>query len=133
MPDLMDRMFGEWLARPFRSFGLTEARMPALDIYEDDGHVVVETAMPGAKAEDIDVSVTGDTLTIKAESREEDRVKNGNYLRRELRVGSYRRSIHLPGGLETDDVDADYEDGILRLEFPKTEEAKARTIKVKPK
>lgn len=71
--------------------------------------------------------------TLKAESREEDRVKDENYLRRELRVGSYRRSIHLPGGLETDDVDADYEDGILRLEFPKTEEAKARTIKVKPK
>jgi HSP20 family protein len=102
-------------------------------MYETEDSVVVKTAIPGVSAEDIDVSVSGDTLTVKCESREEEEVSRENYLRRERRFGSYCRSVTLPGGLETDKAEADYTNGILSLTFPKAEEVKPKTIEVKAK
>jgi HSP20 family protein len=100
-------------------------------MYETDENVVVRTAIPGVNAEDIEVSVTGDTLTVKAETKEEEEVQRDNYLRRERRVGSYCRTLTLPGGLESDQATADYTDGVLTLSFPKAEEVKPKTIEVK--
>ena len=85
----------------------------------------------GTNAEDIDVSVTGDTLTVKAETQEEEEISRDNYLRRERRIGSFCRSVTLPGGLETEKAEADYTDGILTLSFPKAEEVKPKSIEVK--
>ena len=73
-----------------------------MDMYETDDSVVVKTAIPGVKGEDINISVAGDTLSVKAESKAEEEVKRENYLRRERRYGAYRRSVTLPGGLKTD-------------------------------
>ena len=133
----MDRLFDwsldDWFFRPLAPFAPAREGMLAVDIYETDDHVVVQTAIPGVQAEDIDVSVTGDTLTIKAETKEEQEVKGENYLRRERRFGSFRRSIVLPDGLETDNVEADYTNGVLTLKFPKSEEVKPKTIEVKAK
>jgi HSP20 family protein len=131
MRGFMNRALEDWFYRPFEAFGLISGDTLAVDVYESDGHVVVETPMPGVKPEDIKVSVTGDTLTIKAETQKEDEVKEKNYLRRELRYGAYRRSMPLPAGLNTDEVEASYHDGILTLDFAKSEEAKAKSIKVK--
>jgi HSP20 family protein len=131
--DAMDRMFEEGLMRapvPFAPWG--EGAL-ALDMYETDENVVVKTAIPGVKAEDIDVSITGDTLTIKAETKEEEEVKRENYLRRERRFGSYCRSVTLPGGVEADKAEADYNDGVLTLTFPKAEEVKPKSIKITSK
>lgn len=131
--DAMERMFEEGFVRPpvpFAPWG--EAGM-ALDMYETDDNVVVKTAVPGVKAEDIDVSITGDTLTIKAETKEDEEIKRENYLRRERRYGSYCRSVTLPGGLKTDEAEADYSDGILTLTLPKAEEVKPKSIEVKTK
>jgi HSP20 family protein len=100
-------------------------------MYETDDNVVVKTAIPGVSADDIEVSVSGDTLTIKAETTEEEEVKRENYLRRERRFGSYCRSVTLPGGLDTGGAEADYTDGILTLTIPKSEEVKPKSIKVK--
>jgi HSP20 family protein len=133
MRDAMERMFDEGMLRAPVPFGSWGEGALAVDMYETDEAVVVKTAIPGIKAEDIEVSVTGDTLTIKAETREEEEVKRENYLRRERRFGSYCRSVTLPGGLKTDEADADYEDGILVLSFPKAEEIKPKSIKVKTK
>ena len=105
----------------------------AIDMYETDDSVVVKTAIPGVKSEEIDVSITGDTLTVKAETRDEEEVKRENYLRRERRYGSSCRSVTLPGGLETDKAEADYTNGILTLTFPKAEEVKPKSIKIKAK
>jgi HSP20 family protein len=102
-------------------------------MYETDDSVVVKTAVPGVSADDIQVSVSGDTLTIKAESSQEEEVERENYLRRERRIGSYCRSVTLPGGLESEDASADYTDGILTLTFPKAEEVKPKTIEVTTK
>ena len=105
----------------------------AVDMYETDDSVVIKSGIPGVGAEDIDVSVTGDILTIKAETKEEEEVQRENYLRRERRTGSYCRSVTLPGGLETDQAQADYTDGVLTLTFPKAEEVRPRTITVEAK
>jgi HSP20 family protein len=131
--DAMDRMFEERLLRPPVPFGPWAEGALAVDMFETDDSVVVKTSIPGVKSDDISVSVTGDTLTVKAESKQEEEISRENYLRRERRLGSYCRSVTLPGGLETEKAEADYTDGILTLTFPKAEEVKPKTIEVKAK
>jgi HSP20 family protein len=130
--EVMDRMAEQGL-RPPVPFGLWAEGVMAVDMYETEGSVVVKTPIPGVKAEDIDVSVVGDTLTIRAEIKEDQEVKRESYLRRERRYGSCCRSVTLPDGLETDKAEADFSDGVLTLTFPKAEEVKPKTIKVTPK
>ena len=129
--DAMDRMFDESFLRPRAPFGLWSDGSLAVDMYETDDSVVVRIAIPGVKGEDINISVAGDTLGVKAESKAEEEVKRENYLRRERRYGAYRRSVTLPGGLKTDEAEADFTDGVLTLTIPKAEEVKPKTIKIK--
>jgi HSP20 family protein len=131
--DAMDRMLDEGFFRVPVPFGPSAEGSMAVDMYETDDSVIVKTAIPGVKAEDIDVSITGDTLTVKAETKEEEEVKRESYLRRERRYGSYCRSVTLPGGLHADKAEADYSDGILTLTLPKAEEVKPKSIKVTAK
>ena len=130
MRDAMDRMFEEGFPRPPMPFGPWSPGSLAVDMYETDDSVVVKTAIPGVSAEDIEVSVTGDTLTVKAETKEEEEISRESYLRRERRYGSYCRSVTLPGGLEAEKAEAEYTDGVLTLTFPKAEEIKPKSIKV---
>jgi HSP20 family protein len=131
--EAMDRMVEEGMVRAPAPFAAWAPGSMAVDMYETDDSVIVSTAIPGMKAEDIEVSVTGDTLTIKAETKEDSEIERENYLRRERRFGSCCRSITLPGGLEADKAEADYTDGILTLTFPKAEETKPKSIKVSTK
>lgn len=131
--DAMDRMFEDRFLRPAMSLAQWGEGTMAVDMYETDDAVVVKTPIPGVKADEIEVSVTGDSLTIKAELKEEEEIKRDDYLRRERRYGSCCRSVTLPGGLETDKAEADYTDGILTLTFPKAEEVKPKSITVKTK
>ena len=131
--DAMDRMFEERFLRPIAPFVPWAEGALAVDMYETKDSVVIKTAIPGIKTEDIEVSVSGDTLTVKAETQEEEEIKREDYLRRERRLGSYCRSVTLPGGLETDKAEADYTDGILTLNVPKAEEVKPKSIKVAAK
>ena len=130
--DAMDRMFEERLVRPpVPPWGPWAVGAMPVDMYETDETVVVKAPIPGVKAEEIEVSITGDTLTIKAEIKEEEEVSRDNYLRRERRYGSRCRSVTLPGGLETVQAEADYSEGVLTLTFPKMEEVRPKTIAVK--
>ena len=95
--------------------------------------MVVDAANPGVKPEDIEVSLTGDVLTIKGETKAEKEVKEPNYLRRERRYGSFCRSISLPSGLKGDKAEAEFEHGVLKLTIPKAEEVKPKVIEVKTK
>jgi len=131
--DAMEQAWGERFVRPPMPFGLFSEGSLAVDVYDSGETVVVKTAIPGVKADEIDVSITGDTLTIKAETKEEQEVKHENYLRRERRFGAYCRSVTLPGGLETGKAEADYSDGVLTLIFPKAEEVKPKSIKIQSK
>jgi HSP20 family protein len=124
-------MFEEGVMAPLSLFAPGAEGDLAIDMYETEEAVVIKTAIPGVKAEDIDVSISGDTLTIRGETKEEQEIKRENYLRRERRFGSFSRSVTLPGDLEADEADADYADGILTLRLPKSEEVRAKSIKVK--
>ena len=102
-----------------------------IDMVEKDDEVLVITSVPGVKPEDIDISVTGDTLTIKGETKMEEEVKKENLIRQERRYGAFSRSVALPTGLDTDKAEATFKDGVLTLRFPKREEVRPKTIKVK--
>jgi len=89
--------------------------------------------LPGLKPEDISIDITGDTLTIKGESKAEQEVKREECLYQERRYGAFSRSVVLPGGMKSDKADATMEDGVVTLTIPKAEEVKPKTIKVKAK
>jgi HSP20 family protein len=129
--DAMDRMLEENFFRMPMPLAVWGDGNLAVDMYENGDSVVVKTTIPGVSADDIEVSVTGDTLTIKAETKDEQEIKRENYLRRERRYGSFCRSVTLPGGLKTENAEADYTNGVLTLTFPKAEEVKPKAIKVK--
>ena len=130
----MDRLFDDSFVRPSRlttAFG-EGADMP-VDMYQTDDSVVVKASVPGIKPEEVEVTITGDTLTIKGETRTEEEVKKDNYFRQEISYGAFHRSILLPSSLQTDKAEATFENGILTLTIPKAEETKPRQIKIKPK
>ncbi len=130
--EAMNRLFEESFVRPWGAFPRW-AEGPAVDMYETDNAVVVKAAMPGVDPKDVEISVTGDTLTIRGEVKKEEQVKEENYLRRERYYGSFCRSFLLPTRVVADDAEAVFENGVLTLTLPKAEEVKPKTIKVKAK
>ena len=130
----MDRMFERSLARPWPILRWEPAPAQlAIDLYETDDAVGVTASLPGVKAEDVQVSVTGRTLTISGETKDASEENEGSYYRQERRSGAFQRVITLPVRVEADKAEATFEDGVLKLELPKVAEVKATTIKVAPK
>jgi HSP20 family protein len=126
----MDRLFEDSFVRPSRLLPTVgEVVTPALDVYQTPNEVVVKTALPGLKPEDVNIDITGDTLTIKGETKTEQE----DYLYQERRYGNFSRNIVLPVGLKPEKAEAVMEDGVLTLTIPKVEEAKPKAIKVKAK
>jgi HSP20 family protein len=130
----MDKLFEDSFVRPSRALAaLGEAAVPALDIYQTPNEVVVKAALPGSKPEDISIDITDETLTIRGESKAEQKIKKEDYLYQERRYGAFSRSVALPSGLKPDKAEATMEDGVLTLTIPKAEEVKPKAIKVKAK
>jgi HSP20 family protein len=130
----MDRLFEDSFVTPnFGWIAPTSAAGMALDVYETKDQVVIKAALPGVKPEETEVTITGDTLTIRGESKEEKEVKEENYIRKERHFGSFARSVTLPAGLEADKAEATFENGVLTLKIPKSEQVKPKSIKVKAK
>lgn len=105
----------------------------AMDMYQTDDDVIIKAVLPGMKGEDLNVSISNGVLTIQGEMREEKVTEKARYHIRERRVGAFSRSVPLPTSVVTDKAEAKYEDGILTLILPKTEETKPKTISVKVK
>jgi len=112
------------LAAPF------EGRMPKIDVIDRDEEVVVRAEVPGVEKDDLDVSVSGNTVTIKGETKREAKEEKGNYYRCEISRGAFARTVVLPDYVDSDSAKAKFEDGVLELTLPKVEKAKRRTIKV---
>jgi len=130
----MDRLFEESFVRPRTGWPAPlSAGTLAVDMYETDQDVVVKSSVPGVKPEDIDITITGDTLTIKGEAKSEEKVEEANYVRQERRYGAFSRSLTLPTTIVGDKAKAEFENGVLTLTLPKAEEVKPKTIKVKAK
>lgn len=132
--DVMDHLFEDSFVRP-RWGWVTPMHTAnlAIDMYETNDQVVVKAALPGIKPEEIEITITGNTLTISGESKEESQVKEKDYIRKEQRYGSFTRSVTLPNGLKADKADATFENGVLTLQVPKSEQVKPKTIKIKSK
>ncbi len=127
----MDRLMEGSFVTPSRAFGAGVA-MP-IDMYQTENEVVVKTALPGVKSDDLDIAISGDTLSIRGENKADEKVKRENYIYQEHRYGAFSRTVNLPGGLDTSKAEAKFEDGILTLTIPKSEEVKPKVIKVKAK
>ena len=108
-----------------------EVRAPVVDVFEDKNDIVVKAELPGLDKDNIEVNLTDNTLTIKGEKKKEEEVKEENYYRCERAYGSFVRSVELPKAVHADKVKASFKNGILEVRVPKTEEAKAKEIKVK--
>jgi len=128
--DAMDRLLADSFVPSLGALGNLPDTL-AVDMYQTDDDIIVKMALPGVKADDVDINVTGTTLTVRGETRDDDEVHEGNYYRREQRYGSFSRSIELPVMVNSGKAEAEIEDGILRLTLPKAEEAKPRQITIK--
>ena len=106
---------------------------PAVDIFEKGDNLMIRVELPGIKLEDIDVSVTEDTLTIKGDRNPESGIKEENYFRSEVAYGSFYRSISLPFSVDTKSIDALYEDGILRITLQRAAGTKPKKVSVQVK
>jgi len=129
--EAMDRLFDDAFTRPLSLSGA--AVMPAIDLYQTEDDVVVKAALPGLKADDVQISITGDTLSLCGEFKQDDEQKEATYHIREKRYGSFERSMTLPVEVQTDKAEADFKDGVLTITLPKAEAVKPKTINVKAK
>lgn len=107
--------------------------IPSMDVYQDKDNVVVEAPLPGIKPEDISISIENGVLSISGESHKKSEVDEKNYYRKEVRYGSFHRSVALPTMVEPDKTKAEYADGVLKITVPKSEKAKPKQIKVEIK
>ncbi|MBI5841068.1 MAG: Hsp20/alpha crystallin family protein [Chloroflexi bacterium] len=127
--EAMDRLFDDAFTRPFNLTGNWSG--PAIDMYQTDNEIVVKAALPGIKADEVQINVTGDVLTLKGEINHKEEVKEKTCHIREQRWGSFERSVMLPTEVIADKAKADFENGIITITLPKAEEARPKTITIK--
>lgn len=124
-PDF-DRFFEDW---PITSAGF----VPALDVYQDNENVYVETPLPGIDPSNVNISIENDVLTIEGKSEKKSEVDEKNYYRKEIRSGSFHRAVALPAAVNGEGANAEYKDGVLKITIPKEERAKPKQIKISAK
>jgi len=129
--EAMDRLFDDAFTRPLSLSGVSA--MPNLDVVETNDEIVVKAALPGLKADDVQITVTGDTLTLRGEFKQETENGDATYHLRERRTGSFERTISLPVDVQTEKAKADFENGVLIVTLPKSEAVKPKTISIKPR
>ncbi|OGR26813.1 MAG: molecular chaperone [Desulfobacca sp. RBG_16_60_12] len=128
----MDRLWDDYFGSGRRGLQPLQAEFaPAVDVTETAEAVVVKAEVPGMDAKDINISVTGDVLTIKGEKKSEREEKEENYHVVERSYGSFSRSLALPGAVDLDKIEAKYDKGVLTVTCPKKEEVKPKAIEIK--
>jgi HSP20 family protein len=134
--DLIERFgfdrdwFGRFPGRDLFADWQTAPQRPAIETRVDDGKFVVRTDLPGIDPKNVDIKVVGDMLTIKGSREEKSETKKADYMRREIRYGSFERSISLPEGIKAEDLKATYHDGVLELTAPMPKEALPKEVKI---
>jgi HSP20 family protein len=131
LQDRMNRLFRESYNDAGKDDSLTTSSFaPAVDVYEDEHKVALKIEVPGIDEKDIDVRVENNTLTVHGERKIEKEEKEENYRRVERQYGSFTRSFNLPQTVDTENVSATYDKGVLKISLPKKAEAKPKQIKV---
>jgi HSP20 family protein len=136
--DEMEHWFDEfgrrgWLypfARVWPEVFPFEGKTPRVDILDREKEVVVRAELPGVEKDDLDVSVRGHSVTIRAHAKHEEEKEEEKYYRREMRYGEYQRTLELPETVDETQAKATFKNGILELVFPRTEKTRQRSVKV---
>jgi HSP20 family protein len=131
MEDFFGRRMRPWLPERWFKTEDLDFTAPAVDLYEEKDDIVVKAELPGMDKENIEVNLTDHTLTIKGEKKKEAETKEKDYYRSERSYGAFLRTLELPKEVHADKVKANFKNGILEVRLPKTEEAKAKEVKVK--
>jgi HSP20 family protein len=134
--DIFDRFFADWpevWRRPLMVFTPPDAgNLLRVDEFQEDGTRVIKAELPGIDPEhDVEVTVDNGVLHITAEHRQEEKVEDKEYYRRELRYGSFRRDLPLPEGVTEADVKATYKDGLLEIRVPLPKEVETKSVATK--
>ena len=112
------------------ALALEDGRTPSIDVVDRDKEVVVKAEVPGIDKDDLEVSLSDRSLTIKGESRHEEETEEGDMHRREIRSGSFSRMVRLPADVDGRKATATYKDGVVELHLPKLKKARKHSIKV---
>lgn len=105
--------------------------VPAVDMYQDDKNVIIEAQMAGIDSEDVVISIENDVLIIKGQSEKTSEVDDKNYYKKEIKRGSFYRTIQLPTHVDGDKAEAESADGVLKIIIPKANSLRPKTIKIK--
>jgi HSP20 family protein len=128
----MDRLWDDYFGSGRRALRpMEETWMPAVDVSETADNITIKAEIPGMEAKDIEISMVGDTLTIKGEKKTEREEKDENYHLVERSYGFFSRAMKLPALVDPDKVEATYKNGVLTVVFPKKEEVKPKAIEIK--
>ncbi|MBW2078151.1 MAG: Hsp20/alpha crystallin family protein [Deltaproteobacteria bacterium] len=128
----MDRLFNRFFDLGPSDLGLEEGEwMPSVDVSETGKEVIVHAEIPGMDPKDIDISLSGNLLTLKGERKREEENKGESFHRIERSYGAFTRTIQLPADVNSNKVDATCKDGVLKVRMPKTKEESVRKIEVK--
>ena len=130
--EAMDHLFDDAFTRPVNVSANTWS-VPAVDLYQTDNEVVVKASLPGVKADEVQINVTGEILTLKGEVKQQEEIKEKTYHIREQRWGMFERSLALPTDVVADKAKAEFENGVLTITLPKAEEVKPKSITIKSK
>lgn len=131
LQDEVNRVFSSSFNRSDETGMMRGAWNPSVDIFENKDSIVLEAELPGLAPEDVNISIENNVLTIHGERKFEKKDEGDNFHRVERSYGSFTRSFTLPPTVSSENVDADFENGILRLQLAKREEAKPRRIEIK--
>ena len=131
LQDEVNRVFSSSFGRGSESGMMRGAWNPSVDIFENKDQIVLEAELPGMKPEDVSISIENNVLTLHGERRFEKKDENDNFHRVERSYGSFTRSFTLPPTVSSENVEATFDNGILRLSLAKREEAKPRRIEIK--
>jgi HSP20 family protein len=130
LQDEVNRLFTSSFSRGDNDL-MRGAWSPSVDIFENQNEIVLEAELPGMKPEDVNISIENNVLTIHGERKFEKKDENDNFHRVERSYGSFTRSFTLPPTVKSENANAEFENGVLRLTLAKREEAKPRRIEIK--
>jgi HSP20 family protein len=130
LQDRMNRLFHDSFGEGREEALTTTAFAPPVDVYEDEHNVTLKIEVPGIDEKDVDVRIENNTLTVHGERKFEKEEKEENYRRVERQYGSFTRTFTLPNTVDTDNVSANYDKGVLKIKLAKKAEAKPKQIKV---
>jgi HSP20 family protein len=128
----LDRVFSDFFRDPWTALSETFSRdwKPTLDVVDAENEITIRAELPGLEPKDVDITLTGTTLILSGEKREESKEEGQTFFRAERRYGSFRRAVPLPHGVDENRIRAEFRNGVLIVYAPKKESARPKRIRV---